>query len=259
MIQKIVTFLLILTFNIQLLEGQELGHEDYNNVIKFCTSVLNSDPLDLKCRKARAESYLKIGKYAQALTDYEKALRIDSTDASIFHGEGTALFYLKNYSSAIIGFKNSIARDTAFTDSYIGLANCYIELGQFTMAIDNFTKALQLNGSISLLYDRGLAFLFQKDYAAAIVDFSDYIAKNDQDNYLVYYNRSIAYYSLDSLDKAMKDISRAIEVNDTIPEVYMQLAWILTKLGKHKKACVNYRKFRELGGQKNVEFTNCDD
>lgn len=69
-----------------------------------------------------------------------------------------------------------------------------------------------LIGSDRIFYNRGLAYIREKKYEEAIVDFSHAIQLNPKVTQ-AYYSRALAYYALGQHTKAMADLDRALLLN----------------------------------------------
>jgi tetratricopeptide (TPR) repeat protein len=84
-------------------------------------------------------------------------------------------------------------------------------------AIDNYSKAIKINPKFSKAYNnRGIAYIWKKQYDLAIADFSKAI-EFDPKNGKAYNNRAIVYSYQGEADKARQDLQKAqslgIEVN----------------------------------------------
>lgn len=66
-------------------------------------------------------------------------------------------------------------------------------MGNFEEAIQNFTQAIDLEGTKADFYhNRGFAFRKKKDYDKAIADYTKAIELNDQ-HFKAYYNRAFCW------------------------------------------------------------------
>ena len=102
---------------------------------------------------------LKLGRHAEALAAYEKALQIDSTWAKADYGRGLALKGLRRYPDAIQAYKNAVRRDPTFGEAYFALGKIHSELEQFDEAISAYRKAVAHQpDSYKAFYALGLAY-----------------------------------------------------------------------------------------------------
>ncbi|MCI0693158.1 tetratricopeptide repeat protein [candidate division KSB1 bacterium] len=102
---------------------------------------------------------LKLGRYAEALAAYEKALQLDSTWAKADYGRGLALKGLRRHPDAIQAYQNAIRHDPTFGEAYFALGKIHSELEQFDEAISAYRKAAAHQpDSYKAFYELGLAY-----------------------------------------------------------------------------------------------------
>lgn len=109
-------------------------------------TLLKSSPqLRVRATVARGESNAAIGKYYDAVQDYQQALEI-KPDYSLAHfREGEAFFYQKNYQAAANAFRSALGGDldpkwTAVW-SHIYIGEIYDLLGQRERAVNEYSLA----------------------------------------------------------------------------------------------------------------------
>ncbi|GAF91447.1 unnamed protein product, partial [marine sediment metagenome] len=96
--------------------------------------------------------------------------------------------------------------------------------GQYTQAISDYTRAIELNPKYALAYNnRGLAYGNLGQYSKAISDFTRAIELNPK--YAKAYNsRGIAYASLGKFEEAKKDLLKAVELNPALKAFVKELS-----------------------------------
>ena len=82
----------------------------------------------------------------------------------------------------------------------------------FVGAIEDFTKAIELDPKSETYKNRGIAKQGLLDYKGSISDFTKAIQINPKDSYL-YYSRGNSKYSLKEYEAAIEDFTNAIELN----------------------------------------------
>lgn len=174
----------------------------------------------------------------------------------------------KNWSQAIVNFKEAIRIDPNNTSDLINLANCYnsnsdynnelsiriniqnIEplnednlIGLFDLYFDirkNFIDSLKIAQNLididsnnSDYYNCcGLSNAELKQYDKAFENYSKAI-KIDPDNVAIYNNRANLYSSIDKYENALSDWNSAININSKDDNFYYSRALILTKQRKY--------------------------
>jgi len=127
------------------------------------------------------------------------------------------LFFLFSYASA--QQKQDEPKDAKF---YIDRAMAYEEKGQFDQAVDDFTKALEIDPkNAGAYYYRGIGYMNQGQYRWAIDDFNKAL-EIDPKNAGAYYYRGSAYYSRKEYDKSWKDIKKAQDLGYKIPSKFLE-------------------------------------
>ncbi len=101
---------------------------------------------------------------------------------------------------------------------YRGLV--YIDQGKVNEAIDDFSKAIEIDGHFPQAYAaRGTAYLMISRPAKASEDF-DKALQLDPNNATTYVNRARAYMGLQMNDEAEADLNRAIELDPKLVAAY---------------------------------------
>lgn len=92
------------------------------------------------------------GDYQGALTDFEKALKIQK-DYRIYYQMGIAQARLKEYKDAISDFQNALKANPKFYSPYNDIGNAYFALGDYQNAIDNYQKVIETSKDEKLKND----------------------------------------------------------------------------------------------------------
>lgn len=97
--------------------------------------------------------------YRMAISNYERALELDSTRAGILGDLGIVLFNMNRFRDAIPIFKRKIEMEPSLTNGYLNLAYCYLQLKQYDsvlvaldgmLAVDSCNqKAFEIGGYVA--------------------------------------------------------------------------------------------------------------
>jgi tetratricopeptide (TPR) repeat protein len=127
------------------------------------------------------------------------------------------LFFLFSYASA-----QQIQDEPKDARFYIDRGIAYAEKGQFDQAIDDFTKALEIDAKdAGAYYHRGIGYVNQGQFGWAIDDFNKAV-EIDPKNAGAYYNRATAYYFNKRYDKSWKHIKKAQDLGYKIPSKFLE-------------------------------------
>jgi tetratricopeptide (TPR) repeat protein len=84
------------------------------------------------------------GNYQEAITNYTKAINLDSSFSEAYRYRGIAKCYAKNYYEAIPDFDSAIKLDPEDAASYNSRGAVYEELHILKVAIKDYAKAVEL-------------------------------------------------------------------------------------------------------------------
>lgn len=101
-------------------------------------------------------------------------------------------------------------------------------------------------GSDRIFYNRGNAYLTEKNYSSAIADYSRVITQNPKFTE-AYYNRALAYNASEKYEKARKDVEKTLELDPLNGAAYYTLGFLLEKQGSLSAAYQAYLKSAARG------------
>ena len=133
---------------------------DPNNTILKSTPALRA-----RAAIARGEELAEIGKYYDAVQQYQRALTIQPNRSLANFRMGEAFFYQKNYQAAANAFREAVATvpepSEKWTEvwSHIYLGKIFDLLGQRERALNEYNKARQTNDNTGSAQDTVEAFI----------------------------------------------------------------------------------------------------
>jgi len=137
---------------------------------------------------------------------------------------------------------------------YFYKANDYSENGQYQLAIDNYTKCIELKPDYAYAYNnRGLSYHSLKNYEDAIADYTRAL-RIDPDYYSAYYNRGRSYLELGNNEECIADNIRAIRINPDHSDSYRNRG--IAKENLKLSYCSDYKKACDLGDEECCEWYN---
>jgi tetratricopeptide (TPR) repeat protein len=105
-----------------------------------------------------------------------------------------------------------------------------------------------LLGSDRIFYNRGRAYLKEKRYSEAQMDFSRTIDLSPS-VYQSYYNRAIALYAQNKYRQALADLDHALSINPKDAAISLLRGMVFENSGCNSAALDAYRESSELGNQ----------
>jgi tetratricopeptide (TPR) repeat protein len=164
---------------------------------------------------ARADA----GASAQAVADFNQAIRLRPNDASGYAGRARAKLALRDVAAAIDDYDAALRltpTTPATASLYVGRGHARFVKGDLTAAIADFTEAIRLNpNSPSAFNRRGLAYRRSGDLARAIDDYTAAIALNPV-YALAYNNRGYVYEAQGRKQDAIADFQSALLLDPSL-------------------------------------------
>ena len=95
------------------------------------------------------------GDYQGAISDFTKAIELDSLYVRAYGGRAVNQAKLKNFQEAIADFTKAIELENSYVKGFVGRGIYQAEIGNYKESILDFTEAIELDSSqfVSYLYD----------------------------------------------------------------------------------------------------------
>ena len=144
-------------------------------------------------------------------------------DAETYNSRGNAHRSRGHIDKAISDYNKAIEIDSMFADAYNDRGLTYGKKGEYDKAISDFNKAIEINPKLSYAYNnRGIAYYFKGQIDRAISDFSKTIEINPRDA-LAYANRGEGYFSKKEYDEARYDFRKAQALGFKIDPKFLEM------------------------------------
>ena len=193
----------------------------------------------------RAEAYMQLGDYKNAMSDLSNAIVIDKNNAKAFYDRALLKIRLEDFSGALVDINGALAAVAMNPESDMSLRDVYAKRGQLNLwlknwqgAVSDYTNSLsKTTGSIdsSVYAERAQAYTALGQYDKAISDYTTAVRiiaeqvqgiKDQQQieslsvNAMGYFERSAALnVRVSNIDGAKQDLQSAyaiaISLNDT--------------------------------------------
>jgi tetratricopeptide (TPR) repeat protein len=190
------------------------------NIIAILLTALeaNSQTRDYKAKSDYMKGVENIGRknYAEAISDFTRAIRRDTGFIQAYENRGVTKYYLNDYEGAISDYSKALAinPDDFNTHGRRGWAEFYLQ--RYSEAVADFTKAIEGNRNNYEYYNaRGQSEYYLGDYLGAISDFTIVIKSGwEGEKYqkiAAYYFRGLAKIELAHKDSGCADLRKAAE------------------------------------------------
>lgn len=177
--------------------------------IAVYTKLIEQEPTESNY-ELRGDIYFAMGKYAQAVDDYSKAMEIYWRGDFICK-RARAYYELKRYDEAIRDYREALSTmgESGIADRYFGCGRACYDAERYAEAAQCFSEVLKrYPNHWSTRYNRGAAYFYSGQYAAAKADFDTCINAEPEDILDCYYMRGLCHRALGDNSKAQADFAR---------------------------------------------------
>jgi tetratricopeptide (TPR) repeat protein len=174
----------------------------------------------------------------QALTDLEPAAIVPPPrrTAESYLDEGNVYFNVGQYGLAIERYTQAIELDGDLTAAFYNRANARTRSGDLENALLDYDRALELQpNDADALNNRGMLHLYRANYAAALQDFNGALAADPTDS-TVMVNRGLAHLHGGDAAAGLVDFREAIRVDATDAAAQYGAAQASATLGNRDEA-----------------------
>ncbi len=140
-------------------------------------------------------------------------------------------------------------QESAQAEALLDQANARYQEGDFTQAIDLYSRVLELDPHNAIAYNqRGNAYRQLEAYAQCINDYTQAIqyAASPAESATYYANRGAAYALQGEVQRALEDFTQAIEHNPNFARAYESRAALYAQLEQYQQAIADYTTFLTL-------------
>ena len=225
------------------------NNKNFIELIKYSEVFLKKFPESKFIYNLIGVSYFNLGKYSNAIENYNKSISINPKNSEAYNNKGLCLKKMGDFEGALKNYKLALKINPNFLDVYNNIGNLYYELKSFKDSEKIWYDGLKVSpNDIVLLRNLG-ALLFEKkgENSLAKKKFEKILALSPEKPFALNYLGMI-YKSEGKFDKAERYFKNAIEVDPYYSEAYYNLSY----LKKFNKQNYFLRKLEKLYSSKQV-------
>ena len=197
----------------------ERALEDYSRAVDRKGSIPDSTLFVVYYN--RANTYVNLNKFEEAIADYDEAISLKPDWAGVFNNRGNSKDALGRHDQAIADYNEAIRLNPDYAEAYLNRGLAKAELQQYDEAIADLDHAIHLKPDWAEAYrNRGAARGALERYADAITDF-DLTIRLSPDYAEAYSLRGLAKDALRRHDEAIADYDKAISLNQDLTDAYL--------------------------------------
>lgn len=153
---------------------------------------------------------------------------------------------------AIVAYTKAIELDGKFAEAYNNRGVAYMSQNNYAAAVPDFSRSIELKQSEAGYNNRGSIYLSQKKPVEAIADFTDAIKIKDSAEARA--NRGVAYEQTNHEALALADYEAAIHLNPSFARAYVLRGLISLTKGQESSAQRDFEKGFQLDPALHAEF-----
>jgi len=186
---------------------------------------------------SRGEAKVKCGQHHAAISDYNTALTMDPRLIDAINGLAYAYYKDGEYQKAFWTITPAIENRIANRDSYINRGLVSTAIGNFDQAVNDFTKAIQLDPQYPTAYhQRARVYCDKIDYQSAYADLNRVLQLKSANAHVALNDRAVINGKLGDLNSSLDDLDAAIKINPKYLICYFNRGMVYTKMNKPDEA-----------------------
>jgi tetratricopeptide (TPR) repeat protein len=163
------------------------------------------------------------------------------TSAESYLNQGETQSAAGDCNGATDSFSRAINLKSEYWQAWRGRAHCYLILGRYSDAVDDYTQAIKLSSDPYSYEGRGDAYMLQGQYDLAISDYDQAITLKP-DYAAAYQVRGFGYMLTGNLQRAIDDCGKALEIDPKRAEAYLSCAETYLTKGDYEAAVQHFDK-----------------
>jgi tetratricopeptide (TPR) repeat protein len=192
----------------------------------------------------RAGALSRSGRMEDALRDHDRALALNP-NAFVRWARAETLLKMQRYAEALEGFDAVLRLAPRDASAHVGRGQALWRLGKLEQARAAYDQAVAHKQDVHSLSSRGYFLAHQEDLAGAIADYSQalHIAPESVGPRI---NRANAYAQRGEFGKALEDYALALRTNENDAAIYRGRGWVYERQGVLELARADYERGLKL-------------
>lgn len=212
------------------------GARLYQDAIEPLSIALELNPKHLQAHVALGDCHLKLGDVREAEAEYHRALDLQPDYAAAYDGLGRLMEAMGRPEDAVYYYQRGIEVNAGYPDAYLDLGDLYQRQGRLQEAAALLLKAIQIRPDFAAAYNRlGVVYSRQQLWQEAVAALREAERLEPKNPYHPL-TLSRAYLDLGSLRWAREALERALSLDPTFAEAYLERAALERREGNYEAA-----------------------
>ncbi len=227
---------------------------DYRKAVTHFTAALKLDPTNALIYHQRGESYRLLCRYQRAIADFQVALRLSPEAPSILASRAIVYHQSGEYDRAIADCTAALALDPSNAEVYSIRARASAELGRHADAISDLTRVIGLAPEDDEAhYLRGLSHARREDFTAAVADFNRTLELNPH-HVPAWLYRGHAHRRLGDQATAIRDYTEVLHRHPGNALALSGRGLAYKRQGNHTRALADFTEALRLGSNSPLDY-----
>lgn len=200
--------------------------KDFHNSLFYYKLYLDEDPFDSLVWTYVSLAYNELERYDKAIEACDYAIALDDKLSSAYYNKGNALAAMGKMHDAINSYNDCLfCNSEENAEIYCCLGECYEQLNNDSLAIDNYRRAIELDS-----------------------EFSD-----------AWYGLAMVAYKKNNYDDCLKTLKKALYIQPDNSDYWFSLGNLYSQTEDQKKAVEAFKKAIELNPEDFESWINLSD
>lgn len=187
------------------------------------------------------EILLKLNRYAEAQSVFQRVIDLEYPSASVYNGMATALFYQDRLDAAEGILKQAVKIGAADGETHYNLGEFLFNHADRSQAMLEYDRAISLRYAPAFYRKaRLLDLMGQQDAAIKVLRQAELEFPSDMQ---ASFDQGIIAFRRRDFSNAAKQFENALKKNPTDPEIYYNLGIVYVRLGNNVAARENLERF----------------
>jgi tetratricopeptide (TPR) repeat protein len=227
---------------------EEFGGKGYEPAKEIAEETFTTSSVEAMSAYSKAQELSKLGKNAEAIQEYEKAIAADPNFGRAYSGLTAVYFNTGELKKAEESHQMALARLDSMNEreKFRTRGVWYIITGNYQKAIDEYSALVkQFPADAAGTLNLALAYFYSRDMAKA-VEMGSQFTKIYPRNVNGYFN--LSWYAIAAGDfiLALDQAKKAIELNPKLQKAYVTAALAELAQGKNEECATWYQKLEPI-------------
>jgi tetratricopeptide (TPR) repeat protein len=228
----------------------------YENALADYTKAVELNPMHATAWECRGVAYERLGLPDKAVADLTKAIELNPKRAAWWVDRALAHKDLKQWDKCLADLSKAIELAPQDFQTWQNRGVAYQNLNRHEEAVADYTKAIQLGPGVAVCWsNRGNAHCELRQYSKALADYDQAIKLGPKDAFS-WRGRGWVYHQQNQQAKALADFEKAIELDPRDSGAWTGRGAAITDLGRPAEALADFEKAIELDPQSGVIWSN---